>query len=75
VCSSSHEHSIVSIHALVDGKKRLGLLAAVVFLDINGETLDLNDEGAFDLVIAVAAGRIDVEEIAHRLGGRRPNAD
>lgn len=63
--------SIVSNHALADGNKRLGLLATAVFLDINGETLDLADEDAFDLVVAVAAGRIDVEEIAHRLGGGR----
>lgn len=64
-------HSIVSNHALADGNKRLGLLATAVFLDINGETLELTDEDAFELVVTVAAGRIDVEEIAHRLGGGR----
>ena len=62
-------HSIVSNHALVDGNKRLGWLAATVFLDINGETVELGDDEAFELVLAVAEGHLDVEEIAARLAG------
>lgn len=62
-------HSIVSNHALADGNKRLGWLATTVFLDINGEMVELEDDDAFGLVMAVAAGRLDVEEIADRLGG------
>ena len=64
-------HSIVSNHALVDGNKRLGWLAATVFLDINGETVELGDDEAFELVLAVAEGHLDVEEIAARLAGSR----
>lgn len=62
-------HSIVSNHALVDGNKRLGWLATTVFLDINGETVELGDDDAFQLVMAIAEGRLDVEEIANRLTG------
>jgi death on curing protein len=61
-------HSLVRNHALVDGNKRLAWLAANVFLDLNGEPVTLDDEGAFDLVMAAAAGEVDVEEIARRLG-------
>jgi death-on-curing protein len=64
-------HSIVSNHALVDGNKRLGWLATTVFLDINGETIELGDDDAFELVRAVAEGRLDVDEIPDRLASSR----
>ena len=60
-------HSLVGNHALVDGNKRLGWLATVVFLDLNGHAPDLDDDAAFALVMDVAAGNIDVEVIATRL--------
>ena len=63
-------HSLVRNHALADGNKRLGWLANVVFLDINGHPVDLDDNDAFDLVMGVAKGRLDVEQIANRLGQR-----
>lgn len=60
-------HSLAGNHALVDGNKRLAWLATVVFLDLNGHTPDVDDDMAFDLVMAVAAGDLDVETIAVRL--------
>lgn len=60
-------HSLVRNHALADGNKRLGWLATVVFLDINGQPARLADGDAFDLVMSVAEGRLDIEEIAGRL--------
>lgn len=68
-------HSIVSNHALVDGNKRLGWLATTVFLDINGVTVELGDDDAFELVLAVAEGRLDVEEIADRLASSRNTSE
>ena len=62
-------HSLVRNHALVDGNKRLGWLATVVFLDLNGHRVALADDDAFSLVMAVAEGRADVEEIAEHLVG------
>ncbi|NNM47116.1 type II toxin-antitoxin system death-on-curing family toxin [Knoellia koreensis] len=62
-------HSIVRNHALVDGNKRLGWLTWVVFLDVNGVDVDLSDDDAFDLVMAVAEGRYDLPEIVERLRG------
>lgn len=61
-------HSIARNHALVDGNKRLAWLATVVFLDLNGHAPDLTHDEAFDLVMAAAAGTVDVEGIAARLG-------
>ena len=60
-------HSLACNHALVDGNKRLALLATVVFLRINGYTLDLTDGEAFDLTMSVAAGQLDADGIQKRL--------
>ena len=60
-------HSIARTHPLVDGNKRLAWLSAVVFLDINGWTVELNDNEAFDLVMDVAAHDYEVVDLAPRL--------
>lgn len=60
-------HSLACNHALVDGNKRLALLATAVFLHINGYRLDLADDEAFDLVMSVAAGQLDAASIEKRL--------
>ena len=60
-------HSLVRNHALVDGNKRLAWLATAVFLDLNGYTVDLDDDAAFELVMAAAEGQLDIEQIAQRL--------
>ncbi len=60
-------HSLARNPPLVDGNKRLGWLATVVFLDLNGYEPDLDDNAAFRLVMDVAAGEADVEQIADRL--------
>ena len=60
-------HSIVRNDALVDGNKRLGWLATLVFLDINEHRPDVDDDQAFDLVMDAASGTADLEQIAARL--------
>lgn len=62
-------HSLVRNHALVDGNKRLGWLATTVFLDLNGHAPPPTDDEAFELVMSVARGELDVDEIAARLRG------
>ena len=57
-------HSIVATQALVDGNERLGWLATVVFLDLSGWDVTLDDESAFRLVVDVAEGTLDVEAIS-----------
>lgn len=60
-------HSIARNHALVDGNRRLAWFATTSFLALNRLDLDMSDDEAFDLVIAVAEGRLDVEPIAEAL--------
>lgn len=59
--------SIVGNHALVDGNKRLGWLAAVAFFWINGQLLLAPEDDAYDLVIGVAERRIPVGDSARSL--------
>jgi death-on-curing protein len=56
-------HSLACNHALVDGNKRLALLATVVFLRVTGHRLDLTDDEAFDLTMSVAGGQLDADGI------------
>lgn len=66
--ASAPLHSIACNHALVDGNKRLALLACSVFLDLNGLAIDLTDDEAFDLTMEVAAGSLrGIADIAARL--------
>lgn len=59
--------SLVRNRPLVDGNKRLGWLAVVVFLDINGCWVEAPGDDAYDLVIAVASGTVTVQDIAGAL--------
>ena len=61
-------HSVVCNHALVDGNKRLGLVAVIAFLGLNGWSLTLSNDEAYDLVMAVASGGLqEIEAIAQAL--------
>lgn len=54
---------IVQNHPFIDGNKRAGLATAVIFLRINGITLEMNDELLLDLVLRVATGKALKPEI------------
>jgi death-on-curing protein len=61
-------HSLARNHGLVDGNKRLALAGVIAFYGVNGRRLTLSNDEAYDLVVAVADGRLDaVEQIAARL--------
>jgi death on curing protein len=62
--------AVVRNHALVDGNKRLGWAAAVVFYDLNGFHLEPPSAGdAVELVAAVAAGQLELAKLSERLMG------
>lgn len=58
---------IVRNHPFVDGNKRVGMLAAVVFLDLNGITLDQPTDALYELTMGVAEGRLDKAAVAAEL--------
>lgn len=68
---------IVSNHPFVDGNKRAGLLAAQVFLAINGVELLHDSEAFYDLTMGVAEGRLDKATVAaelERIARTRPDS-
>lgn len=57
--------SLVGNHALVDGNKRVGFTAAVLFLRKNDVLVAFDEDAAYDLVIAVAERRMqEVADVA-----------
>ena len=55
---------IVRNHPFVNGNKRVGLIAALVFLGLNNLRLDADADALFDLVLGVAAGAVAKAEVA-----------
>ena len=62
-------HSLTRNHALIDGNKRLGWLGTVVFYGLNGLDLDAPDDDAYDLVVRVSTGEVELGEAAVALAG------
>jgi death-on-curing protein len=50
---------IVKNHPFIDGNKRTGLATALVFLDLNGYDLDMEDDLLYQLVLEVVENRAD----------------
>jgi len=55
---------IVQDHPFVDGNKRTGTVAAVVFLALNGIEFDADEDALVDAVMSVASGRPGKAEVA-----------
>ena len=56
--------SLTRNHSLVDGNKRLGWVAVVVFYGLNGLSLVAPEDDAYDLVISTATGATSPAETA-----------
>ena len=60
--------SLVCNRTLIDGNKRLGFAATVVFYGLNGWRLQLpNEDAAVDLLLGVAKGEVELNRIATTL--------
>ena len=57
-------HSLVMNHPFVDGNKRVGAMAAELFLEINEHVLDTSDDGLTELTLALARHEVEVEALA-----------
>ena len=60
-------HSLARNHALVDGNKRLAWGATRVFLLLNDRDLHFSVDEAESVVVSVAAGDIDIRQLARIL--------
>ena len=64
---------LVKNHPFLDGNKRVGAVAALVFLRLNGYDFDASEDDFAEMVLSVARGEIDKAEVAvfqHRFSKR-----
>lgn len=61
---------IVGNHPFIDGNKRTGVVAALVFLEMNGVSPVVDEEGLEQLVRGIAEGRIGKGAAAEFLRAR-----
>ncbi len=59
--AAAYAHGIVKNHPFLDGNKRSGLMAAAMFLEINGWNFQAPEEEAVLQTLALAAGEIGAE--------------
>lgn len=58
---------LVKNHPFVDGNKRIGAHAMLVFLAVNGVDLDYTQTELSDIILQVAAGEVDYAGLLHWL--------
>ena len=52
-------YGLIHNHPFIDGNKRIGVHAMMVFLDINNITLSYDDAGLISLILHIASGETD----------------
>ncbi|GAB6166168.1 type II toxin-antitoxin system death-on-curing family toxin [Thermostilla marina] len=62
--AAAYLYHLVQNHPFLDGNKRTGCVAALVFLDLNGIEIDAPRGSLYDLTMAVATGQAGKSEIA-----------
>jgi death on curing protein len=65
--AAAYAFHIAQNQPFVDGNKRTGLVAALVFLDLNGVTVLDPQERLYDAMIAIAERRLDKDGLAELL--------
>jgi death-on-curing protein len=61
--ASAYLFSLAMNHPFIDGNKRVGGMAALAFLEINGIFVDADSDAYADLVLAVAASKAAREDV------------
>jgi len=65
--AAAYLYHLVRNHPFVDGNKRIGAIAADVFLLLNGMELTLTPNELVDTVLAVATGSLSKDDLADRI--------
>ncbi|MDD3952524.1 MAG: type II toxin-antitoxin system death-on-curing family toxin [Lentisphaeria bacterium] len=61
--ASAYLYHLVENHAFVDGNKRVGAMAALIFLDLNDYDFEASNEDFTAMVLQVASGKMLKAEI------------
>lgn len=56
-------YGLVQNHPFVDGNKRIGILAMLVFLELNGVSISCTDQEVVEIGLTLAAGEMTVEAL------------
>ena len=64
VLAAAYGFGIVTSHPYRDGNKRIGFLALVTFLGVNGHELDTTDADVVATIVRMAAGQLTEAELA-----------
>lgn len=56
-------YGLVKNHAMLDGNKRIGAHAMLVFLALNGYELAYTQQELIDIILSVAADKIEYKEL------------
>ena len=62
--AAAYLYHIVQNHPFLDGNKRTGAAAAIVFLAMNDVMIENDEQGLVELTLSVATGQIGKAEIA-----------
>jgi len=62
--AAAYLYHLVMNHPFVDGNKRVGLEAALIFFEINDSPIEATDEELVDLVLGTTAGKHTKQDIA-----------
>lgn len=62
--AAAYAHGIARLHPFVDGNKRTSLVAALLFLRLNGQDIRAGQEERYVTWLALAAGDLDEAALA-----------
>ena len=62
--AAAYLYHIVQNHPFVDGNKRTGAAAAIIFLAMNDVEIEADENGLVELTLAVAEGKAGKQQIA-----------
>ena len=65
--AASLGHSLAMNHAFKDGNKRIAMIAAFVFLELNGLRVVASELDTYEVFIDLAAGKVSEAELAEWL--------
>lgn len=56
-------YGLIKNHCMIDGNKRIGAHAMLVFLELNGVEIEYTQKDLYETVLAVADGNLDYDEL------------
>jgi len=62
--AAAYGFGLVKNHPYLDGNKRIGFLAMVTFLEVNGHDFDASDSDVLTMMLALADGRVSERQLA-----------